>query len=300
MAKRRRESPSYCKWWIDDWHNSSFRRRLKTPAIRGIYREFWDFCMSCPKPGSAVDSAGKPFTDSEIADEIGCRLDQFRNMIRTGLQLGRITRGAGNELSLNTKDTEKSLPDHWKYKRLHDERSDTRQMKDVITSRLDRDKDRDRDIKDPPTPLESDEIASKKLGQTPGPAENPDTSANARREAQAKALAKLYRDTVVGPGEDDSYNRGWKNAGKLLRNGQPFADLQAAVLNYSEAMAIKATSAKYRIHVSNFFGRAAVFEAYVPNAYVRPTPSSSAEPAERVADVKAQLKRVGATSHDKA
>ena len=131
MAQGSRKSPSWCKWWMDDWAGSSLRKRLKTAAKRGIYREIWDICMSSPDPGAAVDSAGEPYSHSDLAAEIGCRLDHFEQVLRTCLAHGRITIGARDELRLCMSSTQKSLPDHWKYKRLRGSPSDWGQRNDA-------------------------------------------------------------------------------------------------------------------------------------------------------------------------
>ncbi len=110
MAKKPCKSPQWCKWWCEDWAASSLRRRLKTAAKRGIYRELWDICMSSPDPGSAVDSAGAPYSDSELAEEIGCRLDHLRSVLSTCYAHGRITVGARDEHRLCASSIEKSLP----------------------------------------------------------------------------------------------------------------------------------------------------------------------------------------------
>lgn len=127
MSGRKSDSPAFFKWWAKDWRGSTLRIRLKTPTLRGIYRELWDFLMSCPDPGRGVDTGGKPFSISEITKEIGCRKDHLTIVIQTAKELGSITIGAGYELLLNRKATEKSLPDHWKYKRLKGKSSESRQ-----------------------------------------------------------------------------------------------------------------------------------------------------------------------------
>lgn len=131
MSKAPRTAPGWCKWWMDRWSTSSLRRRLKTAAQRGIYRELWDICMSSPDPGAAVDSAGQPYTDSELAREIGCRKDHFEAVVRVLLAQGKITRGARLELRLSTSTTEMSLPDHWKYNRLHGAPSESGENKNA-------------------------------------------------------------------------------------------------------------------------------------------------------------------------
>ena len=118
MAKAPASSPAWGKWWFDKWYRSTLRKKLRTPARRGIYREFWDLCMSSPDPGKAVHSSGEPYTLKEIAEEIGCRTDTLRSVLETGLAHGRCTLGAGLAHGLSTIDAEKSLPDHWRYKRL--------------------------------------------------------------------------------------------------------------------------------------------------------------------------------------
>ncbi len=153
MAKEKRRSPSFCKWWMDDWATSSLRKRLRTPSLRLAYREFWDLCMSSPDPGAAVDSAGEPYTDAEICEQIGIRRDVFRRMIQIAERLGRVTTdtrdrhetGAGetqdrrktgaretrDRRRLDTRTVKKSLPDHWKYKRLRRKRSEYGQDNDA-------------------------------------------------------------------------------------------------------------------------------------------------------------------------
>lgn len=135
MMRKPKVSPSWCKWWMDDWRTSSLRKRLRTPAQRYAYREFWDLCMSSPDPGAAVDSSGEPYTDQEICAEIGCRIDVFRRMVETAERLGRVTRGARDERRLDSRSAEKSLPDHWKYKRLRGESSDSGQIDDTPRQR---------------------------------------------------------------------------------------------------------------------------------------------------------------------
>jgi len=144
MTKRPKAAPSWCKWWMDDWRNSSLRKRLGTPAMRGLYRELWDFLMSCPQPGHGVDSAGNPYSISDIAQEIGGRHDHVTSMIGTAQELGRITIGSRYELVMNTIDTEKSLPDHWKYNRLQAKPSDSNQITHKKKTRLGRGRGRDR------------------------------------------------------------------------------------------------------------------------------------------------------------
>lgn len=136
MAKTPNQSPSWCKWWMQDWYHSSLRRFvLKTAAQRGIYRELWDICMSSPDPGAAVDGCGNPISDSDLAQEIGCRKDHFGAVVRVLLEQGKITRGAQHELRLSQKATKKSLPDHWKYKRLRAKPSDSEQKNDAPRQR---------------------------------------------------------------------------------------------------------------------------------------------------------------------
>ena len=119
MARPKRNSPSWGKWWFDDWRTSTLRSdHLTTAAQRGIFRELWDLMMSSPEPGSAVDKAGNPRSTKALARQIGCRIDHLESVIETLLEQGHVTFGARLELVLNRIQSEKSLPDHWKYKRL--------------------------------------------------------------------------------------------------------------------------------------------------------------------------------------
>ncbi len=140
MAKTPQGAPGYCKWWMERWYGSSLRRRhLKTAMRRGIYREFWDLCMSSPDPGAAVDSAGEPYTETELAREIGCRPSQLREVLEVLISQGKVVlecqssvrpvldqcqTNAGPVLRLCQSSVEMSLPDHWKYNRLHGAPSD--------------------------------------------------------------------------------------------------------------------------------------------------------------------------------
>ena len=130
--------------------------------------------------------------------------------------------------------------------------------------------------KHPPTPQKRGaDTASKNEPDTAKP-ETPATDRNARRQVQARSLATFYRETAK-PGDDTCTpaGRGAKNAGALLKGGHAYDDLQAAVINYAEAMGIKGQSPQYRKNAGNFFGTDGTFEAYLPTAYQRPAPPAS-------------------------
>lgn len=96
------------------------------------------------------------------------------------------------------------------------------------------------------------------------------------RQQQAVQLAAEYR-AKVRPGDDTCApsGRGPRNIAKLLKTGYALDSLRAAVRNYQAACTAKGTDQRYRKACGNFFGRDAVFEAYLPANYVPPTTANA-------------------------
>lgn len=131
MGRERQNSPAWFKWWAEAWRTSSLRKRL-TVSQRGIYRELWDFLMSCPDPGRGVDASGTPYTISEIASEIGVRRDRLMKVLMILTEFGQIADIRRTKVvSFVRQVSDKSLPDHWKYKRLHSKPSDFNHFRDA-------------------------------------------------------------------------------------------------------------------------------------------------------------------------
>ena len=136
----------------------------------------------------------------------------------------------------------------------------------------------------PPTPLPE---------PTADP-EAPDLSPGAIREAQAVALAATYKKTIAASGDRTcSPNAcGPKNIVKLLKDGAEMEDLQAAVRNYAEDIAVLRTDPEFRKHCGNFFGqKKPAYPGYMPGEYERPASPSGSSGRDDYAETSDQLAR---------
>lgn len=73
--------PAYGRWHWDHWKDSTLRKWLRTMARIGIYRELWDLLLSGERPGVAAGPDGRGWTIPEMAEEIGCRPAELREIV---------------------------------------------------------------------------------------------------------------------------------------------------------------------------------------------------------------------------
>jgi hypothetical protein len=112
------------------------------------------------------------------------------------------------------------------------------------------------------------------------------TKAKGKQNETEKEIIILYQQRVKSTVQGDTSGpQARKNVARLIREGQTPADLRQAVLNYADFCTILGKEPQFRKNAGNFFGREAVYEGFLPQAYKKPQQPGGGEKPWRNFDI---------------